>query len=79
MKYRSFAAAATRPRRSCSATVQYEREGHFMLTKKPFLGFNRWTDRCTFTASSAAAGFEAANLGTLPLGVPWAEHLGADQ
>lgn len=49
------------------------------LQPYPFVGFNRWTDRCTFTASSAAAGFAAANLATLPLGIPWQSTDATDQ
>ena len=35
------------------------------------VGFPRWTGEATFTAGSAAAGYPAANLGTLPLAYPW--------
>lgn len=35
------------------------------------VGFPRWTPKAAFTASSAATGYPAANLGTLPLAYPW--------
>ncbi len=42
-----------------------------MPVAKPILGFGRWTEEVTFTASSAATGHGAANLGTMPLGMVW--------
>jgi len=35
------------------------------------IGWPRWTEGFTFTAASAAAGWEAANLSSLPLGYVW--------
>lgn len=35
------------------------------------IGFPRWTAEATYTAGSAASGYPASNLGTLPLSYPW--------
>lgn len=37
----------------------------------PVLGWRRWTERTTFSASSAAGNYPASNLGTLPLANIW--------
>jgi len=37
----------------------------------PVFGWRRWTEKTTFTSSSAAASYPASNLGTLPLSDIW--------